>query len=159
VVEKDEDEVNVAEDDAALIEEETGNNDDALLLDEPDVEPVTPEVAAWFHDRSHLSPWRNRHSVYLRFILVLVIAICATFVTSWYLFSGLSERQVVREIQPGIYSNIHLYSVETSGDPIYMSANLYSKLKDSLYTLNPADKNEVGVDACLLPQHEFIAEL
>lgn len=138
VVEKDEDEVNVAEDDAALIEEETDNNDDALLLDEPDVEPVTPESRSMVPATviSPVAVAKPRHSVYLRFILVLVIAICATFITSWYLFSGLSERQVVREIQPGIYSNIHIYSVETSGDPIYMSANLYSKLKDSLYTLN-----------------------
>lgn len=137
VVVKDEDEVNETEDEAtaAIAIEE---NADSPLLAESDAEPAPPEnrgeVPAALIAPEAAAQSRRPRTVY--FLLILVVAIIVTFATSWYLFSGMGERQVVREIQPGIYSNIHLYSVETAGDPAYMSANLYSKLKDSLYALN-----------------------
>jgi len=130
VVEKDEDEVSDAENSIAIAEED---NDEAFFPDQKDVEPAQPESHSNVPVVAAVKP---RRGLYLRFGLILLLAISTTFIACWYLFSGLNERQVVREIQPGIYSNINLYSVETSGDPIYMSANLYSKLKDSLYTLN-----------------------
>lgn len=138
VVEKDEDEVNETEDEAAAaiaVEEE---NIDLPLSGESDAEPVQTEnrseIPAPLIAPEATAQSRRPRMVY--FLLVLLVAVSVTFATSWYLFSGMGERQVVREIQPGIYSNIHLYSVETAGDPAYMSANLYSKLKDSLYALN-----------------------
>ncbi|WP_052285058.1 winged helix-turn-helix domain-containing protein [Kluyvera genomosp. 1] len=136
VVVKDEDEVNETEDETVATID--GENDNLSLPEEFDAELVLPEHRS---EPSLLSmapvvATKSRRIRMPFFLLTLLVAICVTFATSWYLFSGLSERQVVREIQPGIYSNIHLYSVETSGDPAYMSANLYSKLKDSLYSLN-----------------------
>lgn len=134
VVEKDEDEVSDPEGEAALEDE----FNDAPPLDETEEQSVIAEnhrIVPVTHTTPPAIATPPPHGI-TRFLLILLVAVAATFATSWYLFSGQSERQVVREIQPGIYSNIQLYSVETSGDPEYMSANLYSKLKDSLYAIN-----------------------
>lgn len=135
VVEKDEDEVNepeeaVDEQDAHLplsgSEEPVAASSppEAGVEDTPAVQTVAPRV-----------PHKRRYGVML-FVLALLITASATAGFCWQLFGGYSERLVAREVQPGVYGNIRIYAVEAIGDPSYMSTNLYSKLKDSLYALN-----------------------
>lgn len=78
---------------------------------------------------------KSRYAIF-DFLLVALITAFITASTSWYLFSEHRERLVAHEIQPGVYSNIHIYAIETTGDPAYISANLYANLKDSLYRIN-----------------------
>lgn len=131
VVEKDEDEVNDAEDAAIVVD---------VFVDtpEPQAEPETLEnveaVAQLLPEPSMAAPTKKRSAV-MAFLLVMVATALVTASTCWYLF-GSCERLVAHEIQPGVYSNIQIFAVETSGDPAYMSANFYGKLKDSLYALN-----------------------
>lgn len=72
------------------------------------------------------------------FSFLLIVLLTTAIITSacWLLFNIFSERQVAREIQPGVYSNIEILSVEKKGDPEHLSFNLYGKVKDSLYLLN-----------------------
>ena len=134
VVEKDEDEVNDPEEALAEQEESLPGSEETDVApdvagkavdDAPVAEPLPAAVAP-----------KKRRFTPLAFILVMLLTVGATAGLCWQLFGGYAERLVAREIQPGVYSNIHIYAVEATGDPAYMSANLYGKLKDSLYSLN-----------------------
>lgn len=134
VVEKDEDEVNDPE-------EERDVQETWLLSQQPEPD-ATAEVA---EKATNIEPAveaatvvtpKPRRLGMLAFILVILLTASATAGVCWYVFGGRAEHLVAREVQPGVYSNIHLYTVEAMGDPAYMSANLYGKLKDSLYALN-----------------------
>lgn len=134
VVEKDEDEVSDPEEDRDV--------QDTWLLSpqpEPDATPEVAEKAADIEPAVEpavvVAPKPHRSGM-LAFILVILLTASATAGICWYLFGGRAEHLVAREVQPGVYSNIRLYAVEATGDPAYMSANLYGKLKDSLYALN-----------------------
>lgn len=135
VVEKDEDEINEEEEDTAaengdlnapLIEpqEHRPTVAENVVLDVP-YTPVVPLTA----------PDKPGQKIFAFLLTVLLTAVITTS-ACWFLFNGCNERQVVREIQPGVYSNIQIFSVEKNGDPEYLSANLYGKMKDSLYALN-----------------------
>lgn len=135
VVEKDEDEVSDPE------EEDRDVQETWLLSQQPEPD-ATAEIAEKTTDiepavetAAVVAPKPHRSSM-LAFILVILLTASATAGICWYLFGGRAEHLVAREVQPGVYSNIHLYAVEATGDPAYMSANLYGKLKDSLYALN-----------------------
>ena len=134
VVEKDEDEVNDQEEALGAPEERLPplEESDAApeVADTPaDNTPVAQSISA------AVAP-KKRRPVIMVFILVMLLTAGATAGICWYLFGGCTERLVAREVQPGVYSNIHIYAVEATGDPSYMSANLYGKLKGSLYALN-----------------------
>lgn len=134
VVEKDEDEVSDPE-------EERDVQEDYLLSPQPETDAIT-EVAEKAADIQPVAEAavaaapKQRRSGMLAFMLVILLTATATAGVCWYLFGGRAEHLVAREVQPGVYSNIRLYTVEAMGDPAYMSANLYGKLKDSLYALN-----------------------
>ncbi len=134
VVEKDEDEVSDPEEDRDVQE-------DYLLSPQPETDAIT-EVAEKAADiqpvaeAAVVAAPKQRRSSMLAFMLVILLTATATAGVCWYLFGGRAEHLVAREVQPGVYSNIRLYTVEAMGDPAYMSANLYGKLKDSLYALN-----------------------
>ncbi|MDA8488740.1 MULTISPECIES: winged helix-turn-helix domain-containing protein [Gammaproteobacteria] len=134
VVEKDEDEVSDPEEDRDVQE-------DYLLSPQPETDAIT-EVAEKAADIQPVAEAavaaapKQRRSGMLAFMLVILLTATATAGVCWYLFGGRAEHLVAREVQPGVYSNIRLYTVEAMGDPAYMSANLYGKLKDSLYALN-----------------------
>ena len=135
VVEKDEDEVNESEDDVAAREESL-----AFLAQEELSTTAAPveNFVDLIPEAVTPAPVRapKRRSGMIAFLLMMLLTASATAGTCWALFGGCPERLVARELQPGVYSNIHIYAVETSGDPAYMSANLYGKLKESLYSLN-----------------------
>ncbi|HGF0768934.1 TPA: transcriptional regulator [Kluyvera georgiana] len=134
VVEKDEDEVSDPEEDRDVQE-------DYLLSPQPETDAIA-EVAEKAADiqpvaeAAVVAAPKQRRSSMLAFMLVILLTATATAGVCWYLFGGRAEHLVAREVQPGVYSNIRLYTVEAMGDPAYMSANLYGKLKDSLYALN-----------------------
>lgn len=134
VVEKDEDEVSDPEEDRDVQE-------DYLLSPQPETDAIA-EVAEKAADIQPVAEAavaaapKQRRSGMLAFMLVILLTATATAGVCWYLFGGRAEHLVAREVQPGVYSNIRLYTVEAMGDPAYMSANLYGKLKDSLYALN-----------------------
>lgn len=134
VVEKDEDEVSDPEEDRDVQE-------DYLLSPQPETDAIA-EVAEKAADiqpvaeAAVVAAPKQRRSGMLAFMLVILLTATATAGVCWYLFGGRAEHLVAREVQPGVYSNIRLYTVEAMGDPAYMSANLYGKLKDSLYALN-----------------------
>ncbi|UAK21387.1 transcriptional regulator [Kluyvera sp. CRP] len=134
VVEKDEDEVSDPEEDRDVQE-------DYLLSQQPEPDAIA-EVAEKAADiqpvaeAAVVAAPKQRRSSMLAFMLVILLTATATAGVCWYLFGGRAEHLVAREVQPGVYSNIRLYTVEAMGDPAYMSANLYGKLKDSLYALN-----------------------
>jgi len=134
VVEKDEDEVSDPE-------EERDVQEDYLLSPQPETDAIA-EVAEKAADIQPVAEAavaaapKQRRSGMLAFMLVILLTATATAGVCWYLFGGRAEHLVAREVQPGVYSNIRLYTVEAMGDPAYMSANLYGKLKDSLYALN-----------------------
>ena len=134
VVEKDEDEVSDPEEDRDVQE-------DYLLSQQPEPDAIA-EVAEKAADIQPVAEAavaaapKQRRSGMLAFMLVILLTATATAGVCWYLFGGRAEHLVAREVQPGVYSNIRLYTVEAMGDPAYMSANLYGKLKDSLYALN-----------------------
>lgn len=134
VVEKDEDEVSDPE-------EERDVQEDSLLSPQPETDAIA-EVAEKAADIQPVAEAavaaapKQRRSGMLAFMLVILLTVTATAGVCWYLFGGRAEHLVAREVQPGVYSNIRLYTVEAMGDPAYMSANLYGKLKDSLYALN-----------------------
>lgn len=134
VVEKDEDEVCDPEEDRDVQE-------DYLLSPQPETDAIA-EVAEKAADiqpvaeAAVVAAPKQRRSGMLAFMLVILLTATATAGVCWYLFGGRAEHLVAREVQPGVYSNIRLYTVEAMGDPAYMSANLYGKLKDSLYALN-----------------------
>ena len=134
VVEKDEDEVSDPE-------EERDVQEDSLLSPQPETDAIA-EVAEKAADIQPVAEAavaaapKQRRSGMLAFMLVILLTATATTGVCWYLFGGRAEHLVAREVQPGVYSNIRLYAVEAMGDPAYMSANLYGKLKDSLYALN-----------------------
>lgn len=114
---------------------------DARLSAEPQVEPAPvisndDPVPAPPPATAITAAPEKRHRSFLRFVLVILITACVTAGVCWHLLGGYSERLVAREVQPGVYSNIHIYAVETAGDPPYISVNLYGKLKDSLYAIN-----------------------
>lgn len=70
-------------------------------------------------------------------LLVLVLTVVSSVLaTRWYLGQNSNDLLVAREIQPDVYSNIEIYSVEMPDDPLYMSDNLYIRLKDTMYVLN-----------------------
>lgn len=134
VVEKDEDEVNDPEED--------GEREEAWL---PSQQPEPDAMAEVAEKATDIEPAveaavvvapKQRRSVMLALILVILFTATATAGICWHVFGGRAEQLVAREVQPGVYSNIHIYAVEATGDPAYMSANLYGKLKDSLYALN-----------------------
>lgn len=134
VVEKDEDEVSDPEEDRDVQE-------DYPLSPQPETDAIA-EVAEKAADiqpvaeAAVVAAPKQRRSGMLAFMLVILLTATATAGVCWYLFGGRAEHLVAREVQPGVYSNIRLYTVEAMGDPAYMSANLYGKLKDSLYALN-----------------------
>ncbi|HDT6547399.1 TPA: transcriptional regulator [Kluyvera ascorbata] len=134
VVEKDEDEVSDPEEDRDVQE-------DYLLSPQPETDAIA-EVAEKAADIQPVAEAavaaapKQRRSGMLAFMLAILLTATATAGVCWYLFGGRAEHLVAREVQPGVYSNIRLYTVEAMGDPAYMSANLYGKLKDSLYALN-----------------------
>lgn len=134
VVEKDEDEVSNPEEDRDVQE-------DYLLSPQPETDAIA-EVAEKAADIQPVAEAavaaapKQRRSGMLAFMLAILLTATATAGVCWYLFGGRAEHLVAREVQPGVYSNIRLYTVEAMGDPAYMSANLYGKLKDSLYALN-----------------------
>lgn len=134
VVEKDEDEVSDPEEDRD--DQETWP---LSQQPEPDATAEVAEKAADIEPAAEaavvVAP-KQRRAGMLAFILVILLTATATAGICWYLFGGRAEHLVAREVQPGVYSNIRLYTVEAMGDPAYMSANLYGKLKDSLYALN-----------------------
>lgn len=135
VVEKDEDEVNEDEED---IVPEHGD------LSAPFIEPQEVQFIAVGNDVHDIpaaqvvpptAPSKPGRKIFA-LLLTVLFTIAITTSACWFLFNGCYERQVVREIQPGVYSNIQIFSVEKQGDPAYLSANLYGKMKDSLYALN-----------------------
>lgn len=134
VVEKDEDEINAPEGEAAASEESP-----AILVQETPDAPAIPEEnrAEPIPQASAptVPPVKRRYSLSV-FLLVMLLTAGVTAGICWFLFGGNSEHMVAHEVQPGVYSNIHIYAVERKDDPAYMSANLYGKLKDSLYSLN-----------------------
>lgn len=112
---------------------------EASLNAEPLAEPEQPEgnddPAPVMEPVPVPKPESRRHGI-VSFLLVMAATALFTTAACWYLLGGYSEHLVSREIQPGVYSNIHIYAVETAGDPPYISVNLYGKLKDSLYAIN-----------------------
>lgn len=134
VVEKDEDEVNDPEEALAEQEESLPGSEETEVA--PDVAGKAVDDAPVAEPLPAAAAPKKRRFTPLAFILVMLLTVGATAGICWQLFGGCAERLVAREIQPGVYSNIHIYAVEATGDPAYMSANLYGKLKDSLYSLN-----------------------
>lgn len=134
VVEKDEDEVNDPEEALAEQEESLPGSEETEVV--PDVAGKAVDDAPVAEPLPAAAAPKKRRFTPLAFILVMLLTVGATAGICWQLFGGCAERLVAREIQPGVYSNIHIYAVEATGDPAYMSANLYGKLKDSLYSLN-----------------------
>ncbi|MGE6981795.1 winged helix-turn-helix domain-containing protein [Kluyvera intermedia] len=132
VVEKDEDEVNEEEEEIAI-----ENND--LNAPSFELQELLPTVAGNDVPDPPVvlvsTPEKSGRKVFA-FLLTVLLTAAITTSACWFLFNGCNERQVVREIQPGVYSNIQILSVEKKGDPEYLSANLYGKMKDSLYALN-----------------------
>ncbi|ABV13975.1 transcriptional regulator [Citrobacter sp. CK184] len=70
------------------------------------------------------------------FLLLALTAIGSILFTGWYMKLKGHEHLVAQEIQPNVYSNINLYSIGTSSEPSYDANNLYTKLKDTFYTIN-----------------------
>lgn len=134
VVEKDEDEVSDPEEEregeeAYLLSQQPEPDTTSEVVDKAtDIEPVVEAAVA-------AAP-KQRRTGMLAFILIILFTATATTGICWHVFGGRADQLVAREVQPGIYSNIRIYTVEATGDPAYMSANLYGKLKDSLYALN-----------------------
>ncbi|RAY66219.1 transcriptional regulator [Enterobacter hormaechei] len=79
---------------------------------------------------------KKGHRRLFSFMLVILFTACITLLVNGYFAGSFGERLNARELHQGIYSNIRIYSVESRVEPAYMAANLYNKLKDSLYTLN-----------------------
>lgn len=131
MVEKDENEISTPEEEIPVEQEHV----------EPPApaEPVVPLPVACDEvdtlPASVATVVREKHTLW-RLLLVVLLTAGVTFSICWYFMHNTGERLVAREIQPGVYSNIHLYSIGTSGEPGYTSANLYNKLKVSLYELN-----------------------
>lgn len=77
------------------------------------------------------------------FVLIVVLAIVCSVLMTWGLVKRHEGDQLIaKEVQPNVYSNIHLYAIEPSGELSYSADNLYSKLKDSLYALNQQIKTQ-----------------
>lgn len=133
VVEKDEDEVNEAQEEAPADEPPLPLPGEAAHDQPP--EPIG-EDAAPVSAPAPIAVAQRRPRSLLTFLMVALLSALVTASACWYLFDGSREKLVAHEIQPGVYSNIRIYAVETTGEPAYMSANLYSKLKDLLYGLD-----------------------
>lgn len=130
-VEKDEEEVSQPEE--PLDAQEEGTAGQSALL------PVAQEAKEDEVPKETLPPVgepKKRHRRLFSFMLVILVTACITLLVSGYFADGFGERLNARELHQGIYSNIQIYSVESRDEPAYISANLYNKLKDSLYTLN-----------------------
>lgn len=77
------------------------------------------------------------------FVLIVVLAIvCSALLTWWLVKRQDSDHLTAKEVQPNVYSNIHIYAIEPSGELSYSADNLYGKLKDSLYALNQQIKTQ-----------------
>ena len=127
VVEKEEDEVSVIEGEATAVGEI------------PDGAPLVPELsaAAEVTKETLIPPEQKKNPRgILMFLLTILVTAMTTAASCWSLFGGDGEHLVAREIEPGVYSNIQIYAIETTRDPAYMSTNIYDKIKTSLYTLN-----------------------
>ncbi len=113
VVEKDEDEVSDPEEDRDVQE-------DYLLSPQPETDAIA-EVAEKAADIQPVAEAavaaapKQRRSGMLAFMLVILLTATATAGVCWYLFGGRAEHLVAREVQPGVYSNIRLYTVEAMG--------------------------------------------
>lgn len=135
VVEKDEDEVSEVKED--IVFENADINAPLIDTQETRLISVSSNVPDALDTPTVLAPVsRKPGRNFLAFLLTILITAAITTSACWFLFDDCNERQVVREIQPGVYSNIQIFSVEKRGDPAYLSANLYGKMKDSLYALN-----------------------
>jgi len=130
-VEKDEEEVSQP-DESSDQQEERAAGQAALL-------PVTQEARedeiAKGIDPPACQPKKRLRRLF-SFVLAMLITAAVTLIATAYLTDAFGERLNVRELHQGIYSNIRIYSVGSRVEPAYISANLYNKLKDSLYTLN-----------------------
>jgi len=133
VVEKDEDEVNEAHEEAPADEPPLPLPGEAAHDRPP--EPIG-EDAAPVSAPAPIAVAQRRPRSLLTFLMVALLSALVTASVCWYLFDGSRDRLAAHEIQSGVYSNIRIYAIETTGEPAYMSANLYSKLKDLLYGLD-----------------------
>lgn len=144
VIEKEESEVNESTQDPAERETEEENkpavpedrvNESAVMPPAPE----TPAQEATVPVAAAALPRANRTTFVLFVVLVIV---CTTLLTWWVVKRQESGNLTAKEVQPNVYSNIHIYAIEPSGDLSYGAENLYSKLKASLYTLNQQIKTQ-----------------
>ncbi|MGF6102222.1 winged helix-turn-helix domain-containing protein [Enterobacter sp. A4] len=134
-VEKDDATVKEDETEAETAPAEAPLNAASLVEPEQPAAGDEPAPAVSAEPVAVAAPEKRRHSIF-SFLLVMFVTAIVTAGACWHLLGGYSEHLVSREIQAGVYSNIHIYAVETAGDPPYISVNLYGKLKDSLYAIN-----------------------
>ncbi|MEO3989836.1 winged helix-turn-helix domain-containing protein [Pseudocitrobacter cyperus] len=136
-----------------VIEKEESEVDvppEALPL--PEVEPDTPEetvaeASPVVMDEEVQSAVKESAPPVLAnrttFVLIVVLAVvCSALLTWWLVKRNDGDHLTAKEVQPNVYSNIRLYAIEPSGELSYSADNLYSKLKDSLYTLNQQVKTQ-----------------
>lgn len=135
VVEKDEDEVNEPEAEPEADEPQAPVPAPDNAEPAPDLAKMSEDVAPVINPAPAVAAERRPRRI-VAFLLVALLSALVTASACWYLFDGSRDRLAAHEIQPGVYSNIRIYAIETTGEPAYMSANLYSKLKDTLYGLD-----------------------
>jgi DNA-binding winged helix-turn-helix (wHTH) protein len=135
-VEKDEAEVDDPDIDAEQPEEEDG-----ALLDRHDSSENEAEVECECEKPTAQPSSRKQRS--LIFVLILMIV---SFVSMMLADSFTRHHQgttlEANEIQANVYSNIHLYALESGNNPTGEHEHLYSKLKGTLYTLNQQIRSE-----------------
>ncbi|MTH46176.1 winged helix-turn-helix domain-containing protein [Intestinirhabdus alba] len=97
---------------------------------ESEAEPQPVEIPA-------VAPPAVKKSLHWTTLLLLVLAtLVGGIAAGWYMQQNHDERLAAREIQPNVYSNIHLYSLEATGVSTLEANNVYDKLKDTFYTIN-----------------------
>jgi DNA-binding winged helix-turn-helix (wHTH) protein len=139
IVEKEENEVNDPVTEEPFAEAETVLVDAYTPAQQPeehtDVKPISAPVTV----TQARAPRRNRTTQ----LLVIMLAVVSSVMLTWWhtKYQG-NEHLSAKEVQPNVYSNIHLYAIEPDGELSYGADNLYSKLKDSLYTLNQQIKTQ-----------------
>jgi len=135
VVEKDEDEVNESDEEPQAAEPQAPVPPADNAEPAPGLAIMSEDVAPVNHPAPAVAAERRPRRI-VAFLLVALLSAVMTASACWYLFDGSRDRLTAHEIQPGVYSNIRIYAIETTVEPAYMTANLYSKLKDSLYGLD-----------------------
>ncbi|MBB1198972.1 transcriptional regulator [Enterobacteriaceae bacterium 89] len=131
-VEKDEAEVDDADCDAELPEE-----DDSAGLPPVENDESDSEAEAGPGGEKPVAQPASHKQRYLIFALLLLIV---SFVSMMFADEFTKHHQgttlEAEEIQANVYSNIHLYALKSGNNPTGEHEHLYSKLKGTLYTLN-----------------------